>query len=227
MLPDWLGKCAKLAKLVEVAVCAGGAAKMSPPRSESKSNFFSWAVLWAWERPSPGDWEQQAGKQKRLIKLCLTGDNEWWKHQSVCYLAQWGLVELQRFQGLDFRGAASAAGWGARHRGLDTCHCSCLVWRNIPTHSRKSSDINVVINIKYYCDLAGYVRGIFQSDQTRRSFHQHRSKTDTWIKRNPRQWAECCRTETYGYAKPITAIKFLAEVTCSTLFLCTTAVPSY
>lgn len=56
LLPDWLGKCAKLAKLVALEVCVGGAAKMSPPRSESKSNFFSWAALWAWERANPGDW---------------------------------------------------------------------------------------------------------------------------------------------------------------------------
>lgn len=54
--PDWLGKCAKLAKLAELEVWVGGAAKMSPPRSDSKSNFFSWVLPWGWERGNPGDW---------------------------------------------------------------------------------------------------------------------------------------------------------------------------
>lgn len=72
ILPDWFGKCAKLAKLVGVAVWVGGAAKMSP-RSESKSNFFSWAALWAWERASPGDWVVQSGKNcKKKKKITHT-----------------------------------------------------------------------------------------------------------------------------------------------------------
>lgn len=40
-IPEDRVKCAKLAKLVEPAVWEGGAANMSPPRSERRSNFFS------------------------------------------------------------------------------------------------------------------------------------------------------------------------------------------
>lgn len=72
VLPDWLGKCAKLAKLEELAFWAGGAAKMSPPRSESKSNFFSCAALWACERPSPGDWVAVEKEKKKKIFLIFS-----------------------------------------------------------------------------------------------------------------------------------------------------------
>lgn len=160
ILPDWFGKCAKLAKLVGVAVWVGGAAKMSP-RSESKSNFFSWAALWAWERASPGDWVVQSGKNCKKIKnkkkithtkktrlffswkLNEKG-KEWpmgWKRLCVhsSHLAQRGLIELQGFEGLDFWCAASAACWGAGHRSLNICYYPCLVRRNIPKNPGKST----------------------------------------------------------------------------------------
>lgn len=99
ILPDWFGKCAKLAKLVGVAVWVGGAAKMSP-RSESKSNFFSWAALWAWERASPGDWVVQSGKKKSHTQkkqdfssaenwMRKEKSGRWVERSSVCIRLTW------------------------------------------------------------------------------------------------------------------------------------------
>ena len=49
------------------------------------------------------------------------------------YLTRWwGLVKLQGSQGLDLRGAACAAGWGARLGSLGCGYRSSLVWRDIP-----------------------------------------------------------------------------------------------
>lgn len=76
-LPDWLGKCAKLAKLAELEAWVGGAAKMSPPRSESRSNFFSWAVLWAWERGNPGDWAAARRRSDRGWDIFAEQDLEY------------------------------------------------------------------------------------------------------------------------------------------------------
>lgn len=78
------------------------------------------------------------------------------------YLAERGSVELQGFQRLDFRGAASAAGRGAR--GLDASHGSGLVRRNVPGNTvtrvhkgkRKVSfcDIQVLLSCAVVSDVS-------------------------------------------------------------------------
>lgn len=130
ILPDWFGKCAKLAKLVGVAVWVGGAAKMSP-RSESKSNFFSWAALWAWERASPGDWVVQSGKNCKKKKNHTHKKNKTflqlkieWERKRVAD----GLKEaLCAFVSPGAEGSYWAAGfWGV---GLLVC-CQCCLLRS-------------------------------------------------------------------------------------------------
>lgn len=71
--------------------------------------------------------------QQHLEDICylwLGSPSQGWVWRR--YLAERGFVELQGFEWLDFRGAAGAAGGGARHRGLDAAHGSGLVRRDVP-----------------------------------------------------------------------------------------------
>lgn len=68
-------KCAKLAK-PEVAAALGGAAKMSPPKSLRRSNFFSWnCCCWCvCARFTTGDWwrgkERLINPRDTFVKTC-------------------------------------------------------------------------------------------------------------------------------------------------------------